>query len=100
MHADTDAIRSYGTATTELSTDLRSAAAILARDLGPTVAAALGPVGARFAEALAEAAAGLLTDVTRIGDDVAAAGTATVAAARDYDDAEIHARTKIAQAGM
>jgi hypothetical protein len=100
MHADTDAIRAYGTATTELSTDLRSAAALLTRDLGPTVAAALGPVGARFAEALTDAAAGLLTSVTRVGDDVAAAGTATEAAARDYDDAEMHARTKIAQAGM
>jgi hypothetical protein len=100
MHADTDAIRAYGTAATELSADLRAAAAILARDLGPTVAAALGPVGARFAEALTDAAAGLQTDVSRIGDDVMAAGTATAAAARDYDDAEMHARTKVAQVGM
>jgi hypothetical protein len=100
MHADTDAIRAYGTATTELSADLRTAATLLAGDLGPAVAAALGPVGARFAEALADAAAGLLTNVTRIGDDVAAAGSATVAAARDYDNAELHARTKIALAGI
>jgi hypothetical protein len=100
MHADTDAIRAYGTATTELSADLRAAAALLGRDLGPTVSAVFGPVGARFAAAVADAATALATSVTKIGDDVAAAGTATVAAARDYDDAEMHARTKVAQAGM
>jgi hypothetical protein len=100
MHADTDAIRGYTGATAELCTDLRAAAALLTENLGPTVAAAFGPVGTRFAAALADAAAGLLADVTRISDELDGSGTAMLATADRYDDAEERAQAHIAWAGM
>ena len=99
MHADTDAIRGYGGATVDLGTDLRAAATALSRDLGPTVVDAFGPVGARFAQALADAADALMRSVARIGDDVVTHGTAISAAAGQYDDVETHARARIAQVG-
>jgi hypothetical protein len=100
MHADTDTIRGYGAATIDLGTDLHAAAAVLSRDLGPTVAAAFGPVGARFASALAGAAEALVTSVTRIGDDVVASGAATTAAAAQYNDVEARSRAQIARIAM
>jgi hypothetical protein len=95
MHADTDAIRGYGGATIDLGADLRGAVAALSTDLGPTVTDAFGPVGARFAQALADAAEALMTCMTKIGDDIATSGTATIAAARDYDDVEQRAGAQI-----
>lgn len=100
MQADTDAIRGYGRHTTELTADLRAAAALLGTDVGPTVAAAFGPVGARFASALAGAAADLRDGVTRIGEHLAATGTATTAAASDYDDTEARSRAQLTLVGM
>jgi hypothetical protein len=97
MHADTDAIRGYAGATTDLASDLRAAAAALSHDVGPTVTDAFGPVGARFARALADATEALMTTVTTLGDDVTAYGTATAAAAGQYDHAETRARANVAQ---
>ncbi len=99
MHADTDEIRNYGRSTSQLSDDLRAAAALLARDLGPTVTAAFGPVGTRFAAALAEAISTLEHTVIEIGDDLDASGAATVATAHRFDGVEEHASAQIAWAG-
>jgi len=99
MHADTDAIRRYGGATVDLGADLRAAAAALPHNLGPTVAGAFGPVGARFAQALADAAEALMTGMATIGDNVVTHGAAASAAARRYDDVETLARARIAQVG-
>lgn len=100
MHADTDAIRSYGRTTSDLSTDLQAAVAVLSRDLGPTVADALGPIGARFARALTSAADALVADVSRIADDMVAHGTAAATAAGHYDDVEARARDQVARVAI
>jgi hypothetical protein len=73
---------------------------MLSGDPAASVASAFGPVGARFAAALADATAVLVTRVTKIGDDVADSGAATAAAASHYDDVEQRARTQIARVGM
>jgi uncharacterized membrane protein len=96
MHADTDAIRAYGRTTSNLANELHAAAAALASDLGATLADAFGPVGARFAAALADATTRLANSVTKIGDEVAASGAATTAAAGDYVDVETYSRAQIA----
>jgi hypothetical protein len=97
MHADTEAIRAYGTATTTMSTDLRTAAAVLARDVGPTVVAAFGPVGARFAAALTDAAARLACRVITVADDVTNSAAATTATASAYDEVEHQAQAELAR---
>jgi hypothetical protein len=99
MHADTDAIRGYGTATSDLGADLRAAVIPLSSVATATVTNALGPIGARFAKALADAADALVASLTQIGDDVVAAGTATTAAAADFDETERRAQTHIAYIG-
>ena len=97
MQADTDAIRGYGRATVDLGADLRAAAAALPRDIGSTLAAAFGPVGARFAQALADAAEALMTGMVRTGEDVMRHGSATVVAAWQYNEVETRSRARIAQ---
>ncbi len=99
MHADTDAIRRYGTATSDLGADLHAAVAPLSSVATATVTNTFGPIGARFAQALADAAEALVASLTQIGDDVAAAGTATTAAAADFDDTERRSQTRIAYVG-
>jgi hypothetical protein len=100
MHADTDAIRAYGSVTTAMSTDLRAAAAVLTEDVTPTVLAAFGAVGARFAEALADAAAGLVGRVGLIADDVTNSSAAATATANAYDDVEHRSQAELARTGM
>jgi hypothetical protein len=100
MHADTDAIRAYGKAHADMSTDLRAAATRVDGDVGPTVLAAFGPVGARFAAALAEGVAGLASQVAAIAEDVTRSASATTATAIAYDDVEQHSRTELARTGM
>jgi hypothetical protein len=97
MHADTDAIRAYGKAHADIGTDLRAAATRVDGDIAPTVLAAFGPVGARFAAALAEAVGGLADRVAAIADDVTNSGAATVAIAAAYDDVERNSRTELAR---
>jgi hypothetical protein len=95
MHADTVAIRGYSTAALDLSADLQAAAAALSRDLAPAVTGAFGPVGARFAQALAEAAASLTRGVTNVGDHLAAHGTTSGVAAGAFDDVESRTQARI-----
>lgn len=97
MHADTDAIRGFAGATADLGADLRAAAAAWSPDLGPTIADAFGPVGARFAQALTDAIESVARSVSRIGDDVVTHGSATTAAACRYDDAELSAREQVSR---
>jgi|SRR3954469_11882551 hypothetical protein len=95
MYADTVAIRGYSAATTDLSAELQATAAALSRDLAPTVTAAFGPVGARFAQALADAAGALTRSVTQVGSDLAAHGTASAAAAGELDGVEARTQAHI-----
>lgn len=98
MHADTDAIRQYGTATADLGNDLHAALAPLS-SVAATVTTAFGPVGTRFARALADATDALSKSLMKIGDDVVAAGTSTAAAAADFDDTERRSQLHIAHVG-
>ncbi|HEY7051575.1 MAG TPA: hypothetical protein VH496_05485 [Mycobacterium sp.] len=100
MHADTDAIRAYGGATTDLAADTATVAALLRRDLSTAVTAAFGPVGNQFAAALTQGAADLAKAVRTVGESLDVSGAATTAAAGDYDQTEAHSRTEIARAGM
>ncbi|MDT5009684.1 MAG: Excreted virulence factor EspC, type diderm [Mycobacterium sp.] len=100
MHADTDAIRAHGKATADMGTDLRTAAAALGGDVEPTVMAAFGPVGARFAAALAEGTAGLVNRMTTIADDVTRYSDATTATAHAFDGVEQHAQAVLARTRM
>ncbi|MGE5693832.1 MAG: hypothetical protein ACM4D3_00905 [Candidatus Sericytochromatia bacterium] len=99
MHADTDAIRDYGTATSDLGADLHAAVAPLRSVAAATVTAAFGPIGSRFAQTVAYAADALSKRLNQIGDDVMAAGSATTAAAADFDDTERCSQTHIAHVG-
>lgn len=65
-----------------------------------TVTDAFGPIGARFAQAVADAAAALVASLTQICDDVVAAGAATTAAAAGFDDSERRSQTRIAYVGL
>jgi hypothetical protein len=96
MHADTNSIRGFSGSNIDLGTDIRAAAAALCRDLGPSVTDALGPVGARFAHALGDAAEALMTSVNKLGDEVLSHGSATAAAAGQYDEAELRAQARVA----
>jgi len=100
MRADTDAIRAYSAATNDLGAELTATAGLLSRDLGPVLADAFGPVGARFTAALADSAAVLSTTVATISDDVAGSGAATATAAVKYGEAEQRARDQITRVGM
>lgn len=100
MHADTNAIRAYATATADLAGQLHAAAALLGRDNGAIVTEALGPVGVRFAAALTAAASGLAARVAAIGEHMSTSGTAATDAAGGYDDVEERSRAQIAAVGM
>jgi hypothetical protein len=100
MQADTDAIHAYGAATIDVGAELTATAGLLSRDLAPALADAFGPVGARFAAALADATAGLMTTVATIGDDLADSGAATATAAVKFGEAEQRTRDQITRVGM
>jgi len=95
MHADTDAIRSYGGTTSDLGWDIHGVATALSAVGAATITEAFGHVGSRFAAALAEAAADLANAVAGIGEAMTSSGTATTAAAISYDDVERRSRAAI-----
>lgn len=89
--ADTDAIRTLGSANAAHAADLADVAALLASLPPPN----LGPVGTRFQSALIEAAAEGARAVTAVSERLAAAHTTAYAAAAAYDDADAGARDRI-----
>lgn len=100
MHADTDAIRSYGRTTADLGWDIREAATALSAVAAPMVTDAFGPVGTRFAAALVEATTELANSVADVGDAMTSSGAATTSAATGYDDVEQRSRAAIARLGI
>jgi len=87
MFADTDAIRAFGAANTAQAADLAAVAAALSM---PDTAASsmLGPVGARFVEALADAATDASRAVAALGDSLSTASTTAHASASGYNAAD------------
>jgi len=96
MFADTDAIRALGSADSAQAADLAAIAATLASVPVASAANTLGPVGARFLSALAEAAADGARAVATLSEHVSVSGATTRAAAGAYDDADHDLGTRIA----
>jgi hypothetical protein len=94
MFADTNAIRTLGSAHSVQAADLAAVASILSSL--PSGASMLGPVAARFLAALADAAAGEARAVAALGDSVSAAGRTAHASATGYDDADQRVGGRIA----
>jgi hypothetical protein len=95
MFADTDAIRALGSATSAQAAELASIAQTLSSLPHTTAAEMLGPVGAGFLAALAEAAADVSRAVTAMSDRLSGARTTAHAAATAYEAADHEAGTLI-----
>jgi hypothetical protein len=88
MFADTDAIRAFGAANTAQAADLAAVAAALSSMPDTAASSMLGPVGARFVEALADAATDASRAVAALGDSLSTASTTAHASASGYDAAD------------
>jgi Excreted virulence factor EspC, type VII ESX diderm len=93
MFADTDAVRALGSANSTHATDLADIAATLSSL--PDAASMLGPVGAQFLIALAEAAADGSRAVASLSDRLATSNRTAYASAAAYDDADSGAGARI-----
>lgn len=91
MFADPDAIRALGSASSAQAADLAAAAA----RLSTLPAAALGPVGARFVSALADAATQESRAVTALSARLAQASVTADASAEAYDNVDERAATLV-----
>jgi hypothetical protein len=92
MFADTDAIRALGAANSARAADLATVAtALSSMDAGD----ALGPVGARFVAALAEATAEASRAVTALADRLAAGCRTAHASAAAYENADDSTGTRV-----
>jgi hypothetical protein len=96
MLADTDAIRSLGSASSAHAADLAAIAATLSSLPDPETATAFGAVGASFLGALADAVAAEARAVAELSDRFSAADTTAHATAIGYDDADLRAGGLIA----
>lgn len=96
MLADTDAIRALGSANSTHAADLAEVAATLS-SLPVPATSPLGPIGARFMSALAEAAAEGSRAVTALGSRLSASGPTAYAAAAAYDEADYGAGSRVAE---
>ena len=97
MFADTDAIRALGSANAMHAADLASIAAALSLLPVASATSTLGPVGARFVSALAEAVADGSRAVAALSDRLAASNTTAYAAAVAYDDTDRGAGSRVAR---
>ena len=88
MFADTDAIRAFGAANSAQAADLAAVAAALSSLPGADAALMLGPVGTRFAAALADAASDASRAVAALSDRLATGWVTAHASAATYDDAD------------
>ena len=96
MFADTDAIRTFGAASSAQAADLAAVAASLSSMPGPAAGSMLGPVGTRFLAALADATTDASRAVAALGDRVAAGCDTAHASASAYEDADAHGGRLIA----
>jgi hypothetical protein len=88
MFADTDAIRTFGTASSAQAADLAAAAVTLSSVPGPAAGSMLGPVGTRFLAALADATTDASRAVTALGDRIAGGSDTAHASAGAYEGAD------------
>ncbi|AGB21694.1 Protein of unknown function (DUF2580) [Mycobacterium sp. JS623] len=91
MFADTDVIRALGAAHAEHAAELASVAATLSSMPDGT----LGPVGARFVAALAEATGEASRSVTTLADRLTAGCHTAHASAAAYESADERAGTQV-----
>jgi hypothetical protein len=96
MFADTDAIRALGAANSAHALDLATVATALSSM--PNGADAVGPVGARFVSALADATAEASRAVTALADRLAAGCRSAHASASAYDNADERTGTRVSGA--
>ena len=90
MLVDTDAIRALGAAWRTQADDLSAAAAALKSLPGPAATAALGPIGAAFLSALADAAVAEARAVTALSENLASAHPVSSAVAGAYAEIDQH----------
>jgi hypothetical protein len=90
MFADTDAIRALGTASSAHAADLAAVASALSAMPDAAADAMLGPVGARFLAALADATTEASRAVTALADRLAAGCRTAHASAAAYENADEH----------
>jgi hypothetical protein len=88
MFADTDAIRAFGAANSTQAADLAAIAAALSTMPGPAAGETLGPVGARFLAAFADAVVQGSRSVAMLSDRVEAGHLTAYASAGAYEDAD------------
>src|SRR6476469_1593493 len=88
MFADTDAIRAFGAANSAQAADLAAVATTLSSMPDAAACAMLGPVGARFAAALADATTDASRAATALGDRLTAGHVTAYASAAAYEDTD------------
>ena len=88
MFADTDAIRAFGDASTAHAADLAAVAATLSSMPGAAADSMLGPVGARFLTALADATTEASRAVAALGERLQAGCITAYASAAAYENAD------------
>ena len=90
MFVDTNAIRALGTDCATKADDLSTTAAELKSLPGAGAAAALGPVGAGFLSALADAVTTEARAIVALSEKLASGQSVTGVAAEAYDGADRH----------
>jgi hypothetical protein len=88
MFADTDAIRAFGAANAARAADLAAVAAALSSMPDAGAGSGLGPIGARFLAALAEATTDVSRAVAALGDRLATGYLTAHASAAAYENAD------------
>jgi hypothetical protein len=88
MFAETDAIRAFGAASSAQAADLAAVAATLSAMPGPAAGSMLGPVGARFLAALADAVVHGSRAVATLSQRMEAGHLTAYASAGAYDNAD------------
>ena len=88
MFADTEAIRTFGAASSAQAADLAAVAAALSSMPGTAAAAMLGPVGTRFLAALADATTEASRAVAALGERLAAGCSTAQASAVAYENVD------------
>ncbi|MGZ5363543.1 MAG: hypothetical protein ACXWZR_05565 [Mycobacterium sp.] len=96
MFADTDAIRALGSANSIRADDLAEIAATLLSLPAAAAESSLGPVGARFLSALAEAAADGSRAVAALSEHLWVSNATAYAVASAYDTTDSGAGARIA----
>jgi hypothetical protein len=88
MFADTDAIRAFGAAGSAQADDLTAVVAALAALPSASASSMLGPVGARFLAALADAATDASRAVATLSDRLEAGHLTARASAAAYENVD------------